>query len=194
MRACAADRAALAKMCDPRIRADSTLLDVCYAVCTTLERDGVTAVLTGGSAATFYAPEAYQSRDADFIVMKRPRIISSPSAMETLGYNERSGIYIHETNAFTVEFPPGPLAIGGDLVSAWETFERHDEQLHVLNRTDCVRDRLAGFYFYADRSSLRSAVAVARSGAIDIDCIRTWSERERELARFEDFLEELRRD
>lgn len=35
---------------------------------TALTEAGVTAVLTGGSAATFYAPHAYQSGDLDFVV------------------------------------------------------------------------------------------------------------------------------
>jgi hypothetical protein len=50
------------------IEGGSSLVDVAFAVCTALDRDGITAVLTGGSAATFYAPEAYQSEDADFVL------------------------------------------------------------------------------------------------------------------------------
>ncbi len=30
--------------------------------------DDIRAALTGGSAATFYAPDAYQSRDLDFVI------------------------------------------------------------------------------------------------------------------------------
>jgi hypothetical protein len=50
------------------VTAGASLEDVCFAVCTALQNAGTIAVLTGGSAATYYAPAAYQSRDADFII------------------------------------------------------------------------------------------------------------------------------
>lgn len=53
------------------ITASSTIVDVAFAVCTALERAKIIAVLTGGSAATYYAPEAYQSRDLDFVITLR---------------------------------------------------------------------------------------------------------------------------
>ncbi len=49
----------------------SALISVAFEVCTALEAAGTTAVLTGGSAATFYAPEAYQSVDIDFVITMR---------------------------------------------------------------------------------------------------------------------------
>lgn len=39
---------------------DSSLRDVAFEVCTALDRVGVTAVLSGGGAATLYAPHAIQ--------------------------------------------------------------------------------------------------------------------------------------
>ena len=51
-----------------QLDASSTLTDVAFGVCTALERADERAVLCGGSAATFYAPEAYESRDLDFIL------------------------------------------------------------------------------------------------------------------------------
>ena len=50
------------------ITADSTLPEVAFEVCSALEAEGVTAVLTGGGAATFHAPEAIQSFDLDFVI------------------------------------------------------------------------------------------------------------------------------
>ena len=49
------------------IRSETSLAELALIVCTALERVGQTAILTGGGAATFYAPEAYQSRDLDFV-------------------------------------------------------------------------------------------------------------------------------
>ncbi|HEX3671779.1 MAG TPA: hypothetical protein VHT92_08780 [Candidatus Cybelea sp.] len=173
------------------ITAASSLEDVCFAVCTSLEQAGTVAVLTGGSAATYYAPASYQSGDADFIIRFSSDLGRAGDAIRALGYREVGGTYHHATNIFTVEFPPGPLAIGGDIVRSYETVTRDDEILYVLSRTDCVRDRLAAFYFFSDRSALAAAVAVATSGPIDFAAIQRWSLREGEAQRFAEFSEAL---
>jgi hypothetical protein len=158
------------------ISAQSSLTDVCFEVCTALHRAGITAVLTGGSAATFYAPDAYQPRDADFIIALRAR--DGARVLAALGYAERGGIYEHCENAYTLAFPRGPLAVGDDLIGAWETVRREDQVLHVLSRTDCVRDRLMWFYASNDRSALRAAIGVAGTGQVNRGLIKAWSLRE----------------
>jgi hypothetical protein len=175
----------------PSITETSSLKDVSFAVCTALQRAGTVAVLTGGSAATYYAPQAYQSQDADFVITFSSDPARAGNAMRELGYREIGGTYHHEKNAFTVEFPPGPLAIGADLVRAYDTVKRGSDVLHVITETDCVRDRLAHFYFFADRSALAAAVAVARSGVVDLAAIRRWSLKEREASHFEEFSQSL---
>jgi hypothetical protein len=175
----------------PVITAASTLQDVCFAVCTALERAGTVAVLTGGSAATYYAAESYQSRDADFVIEVSADRSRAGQAMRDLGYREIGGTYHHGANPFTVEFPPGPLAIGGDLVRSHETVRRGHEILHVLSRTDSLRDRLAAFYFHSDRSALAAAVGVARSGSVDLARVQRWSAKEGESAKFLEFREAL---
>ncbi|MGA8473580.1 MAG: hypothetical protein WB681_00805 [Candidatus Cybelea sp.] len=172
-----------------RITADSSLEDVCFAVCTALHRSGTVAVLTGGSAATYYAPASCQSRDADFVVKFSMDRAHAADAIRDLGYRELGGTYHHETNPFTIEFPPGPLAIGDELVRSYDTIQRDDEALHVLSRTDCVRDRLASFYFFTDRSALAAAIAVARSGSVDFSKIERWSIKEGKASRFAEFRE-----
>jgi hypothetical protein len=125
---------------------------------------GTVAVLTGGSAATYYAPESYQSGDADFIITFSSDPARAGEAARKLGYREIGGTYHHDRNIFTIELPPGPLAIGNDLVRSHEPVTKGDEVLYVLSRTDWVRDRLASFYFFTDRSALAASpwLAAAR--------------------------------
>lgn len=175
----------------PALTDASSLEDVCFAVCTALKRAGTVAVLTGGSAATYYAPATYQSRDADFIITFSSDTRRAGEAIRNLGYRDIGGTYHHDKNLFTLEFPPGPLAIGGDIVRSYETVARDNEILYVLSRTDCVRDRLAAFYFFSDRSALAAATAVAHGGAIDLASIRRWSLKEGESQRFSEFHETL---
>ena len=105
----------------------SSLEDVCFAVCTALAHAGTVAVLTGGSAATYYAPHAYQSGDADFIITFSSDTARAGNALRELGYHENGGTYHHDKSIFTVEFPPGPLAIGNELVSSYDTVQRGRE-------------------------------------------------------------------
>ncbi|HEY9084599.1 MAG TPA: hypothetical protein VIN40_01455 [Candidatus Tyrphobacter sp.] len=171
------------------ITAGSSLTDVCFAVCTALDAVGVTAVLTGGSAAQYYAPNQYQSYDADFMIQFERPDANGAAALSGLGYYYAAGAYHHPENPYTVDFPRGPFGIGDDLVQSWDTIRRDGEVLHILDRTDSVRDRLAGFYFWNDRQSLVVATAVARSGAIRMERIAAWSEREGQMAKFREFAE-----
>jgi hypothetical protein len=172
------------------ITASSSLTDVCFEVCTALDCAGITAVLTGGSAATLYAPESYQSRDADFIVTLRAE--GGAKILADLGYSEHGGTYEHRANPYTVEFPRGPLAVGNDLISTWETIRRKAQILHVLSRTDCVRDRLMWFYTDNDLSALRAAIGVVRSGVVDHEVIKEWSLREGFAREYHYFLSQMR--
>lgn len=158
------------------ITRESSLPDVAFAVCTALHAQGVEAVLTGGSAATVYAPHACQSRDIDFVIVLLSAASHAGEVIASLGYRRVSDHYEHAENPLILEFPKGPLAVGRKLIRAWNTLQDGDRVLHVINPTDSCRDRLAGFMFWNDRSSLEQAVAVARARRDDIDmeAIRDW--------------------
>lgn len=78
----------------------SSLTHVSFAVCTALHKIGTTAVLTGGSAAAYYAPDRYQSRDADFVITmsSNPNAASSAYAiLDSLRREEFIGIRLPST-------------------------------------------------------------------------------------------------
>lgn len=168
-----------------------TLTDVCFKVCTALDKAGTVAVLVGGSAATYYAPEAYQSDDVDFII----RLGGSSAAVEALeriGFKEREGLYYSDETRYTLEFPAGPLMVGDDYISNYATVRRDDEVLYVLQPYDSVRDRLLWYYHYRDYSALNAAAAVAARNDVDIGSLRAWSVREGAPDKFESFVRQVR--
>ncbi len=163
------------------------LEDLCFEICSALDAAGTRAVLTGGSAATFYAPEAYQSFDADFVIVFG-NSSAAVKALVQLGFVEKNGIYSRESTEYTVEFPPGPLAVGSEYITDYSTYRRNKaEVLYVLHASDSVRDRLLWYYHYNDFSALAAAVGVARAHAIDLTAIRDWSDREGASQKFENF-------
>jgi hypothetical protein len=63
----------------------------------------------------------------------------------------------------------------------------------ILSATDSCRDRLAAFYHWGDRQSLRVAVRIAVGNRISMLKIRRWSLEEGQRERFEQFAKELKR-
>ena len=109
------------------ITAKSTLADVCFAVSAALGAHGISAVLTGGSAAALYAPQAYMSHDADFVLDADDPLDIVAIALKSSGFlrDGKSRIFVHPNSPFTVDFPKGPLAVGGYRTSTSGTTIRH---------------------------------------------------------------------
>jgi len=141
---------------------NATLREVAFAVGTVLDRDGIHAVLCGGSAATFYAPEAYQSEDLDFVLAFNTEGSVVKTALASVGYRLKNGLFVHDATHYTVEFPRGPLAIGNDEVEDIVTLHEAGQVLRIISPTDSVRDRLNKYAAWDDFSALRAAVGVAR--------------------------------
>lgn len=176
----------------------SSLPDVARAICTVLAQAGITVVLTGGSAATYYAPEAYQSVDIDFVVIRFNRSDGSKGIsehLEGLGFIPQKNCYRHPDVPFPIEFPKGPLAVGQEILNKWKTEASSDGVLHVLTPTDSVKDRLAAFIHWNDHAGLAQALAVAKAvpGEVDLAAVASWAEAEGGGERFRTFLTRLQR-
>jgi hypothetical protein len=63
----------------------------------------------------------------------------------------------------------------------------------MLSATDSCRDRLAAFYHWNDRQSLRVAVLIARRARVDMKRLRAWSAVEGAAGKFAEFGRELGR-
>jgi hypothetical protein len=176
------------------ITRDSSLREVAFAVCTALDRVGVTAVLTGGGAATLYAPEAIQSYDLDFVLEVYSNENSPAQALEALGFRREGHDYRHRTSRFQLEFPVGPLAIGDERIERWSSLREGAGILHVITATDSCRDRLAAFFHFHDRSALDQACSVyaAVKKQVELKRIRAWSKNEGKLEAFEEFARRIR--
>jgi hypothetical protein len=147
-----------------------------------LERRGVTAVLTGGSAATFYARGVPVPRRG-----MRPRDLRERCGGQ--GGSRGARLRAPKRHVRACDEP-----VHG-RVSTWSACDRHrphspstvrraDETLNVLTATDSVRDRLANFYYFRDLQSMHVAVAVASAqiDTVDLATIEDWTHREADEA------------
>lgn len=175
------------------LTARSTLADAAIAVARALKQAGIGAVLTGGACATLYSDGAYQSHDLDFIVRSGGTRRSLDAAMATAGFARDGDRYVHAATPFYVEFPRGPLAIGDDVEITPVSVRVGRGSVLALSPTDACRDRLAAFYYWDDRQSLRTAVEIARRRRVNLAAIRRWSVREGQADKFREFAQTLRR-
>jgi len=176
-----------------KLTARSGLGAVATVVGDALRREGIEAVLTGGACANLYTGGRHQSVDADFIVSGPTSRSAVDLAMENIGFVRRGDRYVHAHARFYVEFPRGPLAIGSDYrIHPVEWRTAYGRTL-ILSATDSCRDRLAAFYHWGDRQSLRVAVRIAVTNRVSLSKIQRWSIEEGVREGFEQFVDELKR-
>jgi hypothetical protein len=176
-----------------KLTARASLSAVALSVGAALRRHGITAVLTGGACASLHTRGTYVSKDADFVVRGSVQQAALDSALGELGFERQGDRYVHPQVRFYLEFPPGPLAIGSDLDISPIEIDRGAGPALVLSPTDSCRDRLAAFYHWRDRQSLRVAVSIARATPVDMKAIERWSKAEDNLTEYKEFLQELAR-
>jgi len=176
-----------------KLTAQSGLGAVATVVGDALRREGIDAVLTGGACANLYTGGRHQSVDADFIVGGSASRAAVDLAMEKIGFVRRGDRYVHARTRFYVEFPRGPLAIGNDYKIHPVNWTSAYGRTLILSATDSCRDRLAAFYHWGDRQSLRVAVRIAAANRVSLAKIRRWSIEEGAREGFEQFADQLAR-
>ena len=140
-----------------------------------LRKRGIDVVLSGGACVTIYSEGKYVSRDLDFIETRFATPGEIRTAMREIGFAPENRYYTHKDTEFLVEFPRGPLSLGGEPAGPIHEIKFSTGILRILSPTDCVKDRLAGFYHWKDLQSLEQAVLVARARNVDLAEIARWS-------------------
>ncbi len=177
-----------------KLRAGSSLPTVAVAVGDALRRAGIRAVLTGGACASVHTGGAYSSVDVDFVLLGEIERSALDEALASLGFRRSRDRYVHAETEFFVEFPRGPLAIGTDDRIRPVEYVSGSLRCLALSATDSCRDRLAAFYHWNDRQSLEVAIRIALDNRLGWHVIRRWSAEKASAERYDEFLQELRRE
>lgn len=153
----------------------------------------IEAVLTGGACVTIYSFNIYQSLDLDFVTNAAEyRAKEIKEAMRELGFAlAAEGFFARKDCPYIIEFIPPPLAIGSEPVRKKGEIKTREGRIYLLTPTDCVKDRLAAFYHWNDRQSLKQALLVAQKQKIDLKEIKRWSDAEGQAKKFAIFRQEL---
>jgi len=164
---------------------DMKQLEIGAFICTHLRKRGIEVVLSGGALTSLYSNNKYVSKDLDLIdvySIGRRKLIS---AMQEIGFVEENRFFHHPDSEYIVEFPPGPLTVGDEPVVKTYQVEFSTGSLAVISPTDCVKNRLAAYYHWGDKPSLRQAVLVAKERDVDLEEIGKWSYKEGKAKEFQ---------
>jgi hypothetical protein len=83
------------------------------------------------------------------------------------------------------------LGIGDAPIKEIASRKSETGVLKLLTPTDCIKDRLAGYYHWDDEQNLEQAIWVASENVFDMVAIEEWSKNEGMIEKFELFKERV---
>lgn len=104
-------------------------------------------------------------------------------ALADIGFEQKSGgsrYFTHAQTSLYIEFPPSPIMVGDEHIPEDQINEFPTEQgvVRLLRPTDCVKDRLANYYYHNDEQCYLQAQSVAQLQKVDWDDLQKWHHRE----------------
>jgi hypothetical protein len=161
-------------------------------VCKTLSEAGIDAVLVGGSCVSIYSNEQFVSLDLDFIALGSVSNRKIGAALAEIGFEQKTGssrYFVHPDTSLYLEFPPSPVMVGDEYVpeDKHEELETAGGTVRLLRPTDCVKDRLANFYYSKDHQCYEQAKLVASMQPVDWSDLERWHKNEGQASGFAKF-------
>ena len=157
-----------------------------------LRKNKIYVTLSGGAAVSIYTVNRYVSADIDLVEDTYADRNKVNNAMEEIGFGEKNRYFTHPDTQHIIEFPSGPLSVGGEAVKHIKEIKYATGILRVISPTDCVKDRLAAYYFWKDQQSFNQALLVAQNNPVNISEIKKWSQAEGHLEEFKKFLKQYK--
>ncbi len=155
-----------------------------------LQKNGIEVVLVGGACVSIYSDNKYISYDIDLITASSIKTIIP--ILEQLGFKNTGGrLFENPKCKFLIDFLAPPVSIGDEPVSEFNYINTRFGTICLLTPTDCVKDRLAAYFFWNDLQSLDQAVMVAKRNKIDIQDIKKWAEKQGELEKYNVFIKKI---
>ena len=172
---------------------DMSMEELGAYVCSALEKEGVDTVLSGGCCVEIYSHGRYTSDDIDLIDRFNGGHRKIKAVMAKLGFREHKmkRYFVHDETSLFIEFPKGPLGVGDAPIKEIASRKSETGVLKLLTPTDCIKDRLAGYYFWDDEQNLEQAIWVASENIVDMVAIEKWSKAEGEIEKFQLFKERI---
>ena len=154
-----------------------------------LNKNGIDTVLVGGACVSIYSKNEYISHDLDYVSYSTIKEIEP--CLKSIGFKkEVTNRFVNDDCEFYIEFVSPPVSIGKEApIKKFNSINTGKGKITLLTPTDCVKDRLAAYYYWGDPQSLEQALLVAKKQKVNIKEIELWSKKENKLKEFKIFLE-----
>lgn len=157
-----------------------------------LKKNNIDVVLSGGSCVSMYVDNPYESKDLDFVLYVSEERKNVDELLQSIGFF-REGRYLrHKDTEFFLDFLLPPPSIGEEPIRIPAVIKRGKRCLKLLSPTDCIKDRLAAYYYWDDRQCLEQAILVGLKHPVDLSEIERWSNAEGMSAKFKVFLKRVK--
>lgn len=153
-----------------------TLQELACFVYETLKSHGIDAVLVGGACVSIYSENQYQSLDVDFATYNDLKPVEL--ILKEFGFKRLGRCFNHKKCPYVIDFVNPPIAVGNEAVRKFDILKTESGILQLLSPTDCVKDRLASFFYWKDNQSLDQAILVAKERSIDLENLKKWAKAE----------------
>jgi hypothetical protein len=152
-----------------------------------LRKNGIETVLSGGACVTIYTNNKYLSYDLDFVLPVYVNRKKIRGVLEKIKFFEEGRYFKHKDTQYFIDFLSPPLSIGEEPVKVISSIRKGRMVLKLLSPTDCVKDRLAAYYYWNDKPSLDQAILVSKDNKVDLKEIERWSLNEEMNIKFKIF-------
>jgi hypothetical protein len=166
------------------------------AVSAHLQAHQIIATLVGGACVQIYSRNKFRSSDLDFVT--EADLGRLAEVLREVGFKRQGSgrIFGREDCAFILDFVAPPISIGSepiDQLHGVKVLKTKSGELRLLTPTDCVKDRLAAYYYWNDWQSLEQAIAVASAqhAEVDLKDIERWSTAEGHSEKYKAFAARL---
>ena len=151
-----------------------------------LQKNGIEVILVGGACVSLYSDNQYMSYDIDLITDSPIKKIIP--VLEELGFkNTGSRLFENPQCKFMIDFPAPPVSVGDGPVLKFNSLKTPFGTICLLTPMDCIKDRLAAYFFWNDQQSLDQAVMVAKRNKFHLPEIKEWAEKQGELKKYDVF-------
>ncbi len=156
-----------------------------------LKKDGIEAVLVGGSCVTIYSHNKYVSQDLDYA--SHADTIEIKNSLAKLGFINKGKYYQHPDCAFLIDIVASSIAIGEQIIEDFGKLKTKYGTFKLLRIEDCVKDRLASYFHWGDRQGLEQAIFVCLDHKVNLKKIHAWAKGEGHEKKFQNFTLELKK-
>ena len=165
--------------------------DLAAIVSEKLREKNIDSLIVGGACVSIYTDNKYLSHDIDFI--SHATLKQLTSSLSELGFSkQQSRHFMRNDCPFFIEFVSPPAAVGNDPIRSKNEMTTKIGSIILLTPTDCVKDRLAAFFYWNDPQAFEQARMVAHSQKINMSEIKRWTLREGHPDKYKLFYDSLK--